>query len=206
MICLSLGNMDFDALMEHLKYAPMAELRMDLLHLPAERYAALFAQHRNLIATCRLRDVERAYAMYTMAIDMGAAYIDVDMGHPAADALIAQAQRWGCGVVLSYHNFEHTPPLTELRALLGQMQQRGASVAKLACMATRLVHCHDMLALYDAPLPISLVAFCMGSMGRYTRVLSVRLGAPFAYACVDGQPTAPGQPTYDELVRLLRSA
>lgn len=206
MVCLSLGNMNFDALMEHLKYTPMAELRMDLLHLPVDRYAALFAQHRNLIATCRLRDIEQGYTMYTMAIDMGAAYIDVDMGHPAADTLIALAQQRGCRVVLSYHNFNITPSIDVLRAILNQMLRRGATVAKLACMATHPAHCYDMLALYDTPPPMPLVAFCMGAMGRPTRTLSVLLGAPFAYACIAGQPTAPGQPTYDELIRLWRSS
>ena len=200
MICLSLGNMSFDALMEHLKYAPMAELRMDLLNLAPSHYEAIFAHHRNLIATCRAADAASAYMM---ANDMGAAYIDVDIAHPAADALVAHARRRGCGVVLSCHNFETTPPLRTLHATLLLMQQRGASVAKLACMARSPSHCHDMLALYDAPA-LPLVAFCMGALGRPTRALSLLLGAPFAYACAPGQPTALGQPTFDELMRLWR--
>ena len=46
----------------------------------------------------------------------------------------------------------------------------------------------------SAGLEGRLVAFAMGEAGRQSRVASLGLGAPFTYACMDGRPTAPGQP------------
>lgn len=200
MICLSLGHTDFDTLMEHLKYAPLAEIRLDLLDLSPQRMAAVFGQHRNLIATCR---TAAPADVYRQAIDLGCAIIDVDIHTPEADALVDYAQHKGCQVIMSYHNFERTPQRADLFDIVGDMQRRGADMAKLACMAQHPADAHTMLSLYDAGIESPLIAFGMGEHGLKSRPLSVLLGAPFAYACVDGHATAPGQPTFAQLRRLL---
>lgn len=200
MICLSLGHTDFDTLMEHLKHVALAEIRLDLLDLSPQRMVAVFGHHSNLIATCRT--VAPADA-YRQAIDMGAALIDVDIHTADSESIVNYAQRNGCQVIMSYHNFEHVPQRAELLEIVYAMQQRGANMAKLACMAQQPADAQTMLSLYDAAVDLPLIAFAMGQHGFKSRPLSVLLGAPFAYACLDGYATAPGQPTVAQLRRYL---
>lgn len=199
MICLSLGDMDFDTLMEHLKYAPLAEIRMDLLQFSSSRYAAMFAQHRNLIATCRS---EQSATAYCMAVDYGCAYIDVDMSVAELPSIVAFAKSRRCRVIVSYHNFEDTPSPDALRAIANQLQHHGADVIKMACMAQSQTDVESLLSLYS-PALMPTVAIGMGSMALKSRVLSLLHGAPFTYACADGYATAPGQPTYAQLKRFV---
>ncbi|HPK65886.1 MAG TPA: type I 3-dehydroquinate dehydratase [Thermoanaerobaculia bacterium] len=46
-----------------------------------------------------------------------------------------------------------------------------------------------------------LVAFAMGAMGGWTRLLAPRLGAPWLFAAAGEVPGAPGQPAFAKLVR-----
>jgi 3-dehydroquinate dehydratase len=47
------------------------------------------------------------------------------------------------------------------------------------------------------------VAFAMGEIGKSTRIQSVKLGAPFTYASINGKETAPGQISYADMEMLL---
>ena len=200
MICLSLGHTDFDTLMEHLKYAPLAEIRLDLLELSPQHMAAVFGHHRNLIATCRAASPA---AVYRQAIDLGCALIDVDIRTPEVDVIAKYAKSNGCQVIMSFHDFERTPQRADLLRIVGDMRQRGADIVKLACMAQQPADAHTMLSLYDADIDLPLISFAMGEYGLKSRPLSVMLGAPFAYACAEGCATAPGQPTFALLRRML---
>ena len=53
----------------------------------------------------------------------------------------------------------------------------------------------------------SLVAFCMGEAGQFTRHLCLALGAPYTYAALDEESaTAPGQYTAAQMEHLLDPA
>lgn len=146
-----------------------------------------------------LSDNQRV-TLYRLAIDAGCAYVDLSVDDGFAPDVLLYAKQKSCQVILSYHNYEHTPTLPELERLLDQMAAWGADVLKLACVARHAADAQRVLSLYKHRNPANLVAFCMGQLGRKSRFQSLKLGAPFAYAALDGaHQTASGQPTVAEL-------
>lgn len=204
-ICLSIGGLDFDSVVKHLKGAAMAEIRMDLLNFTNEQFISIFAHHRNLIATFRAKTcTPRAVELYKLAIDAGCAYVDIDVGDVAMQQVVDYARSRGCLVVLSYHNFDHTPDVDFLKATITKMEQLDADIVKLACMANSDSDCQRMLSLYGSRT--NLVAFCMGAMGGITRLKALQLGAPFTYASIAGRPTAAGQLTVPEIEAFMKES
>ena len=52
--------------------------------------------------------------------------------------------------------------------------------------------------------PGKIVSFCMGALGGISRVLSMRLGAPIAYASIPNEAVAPGQLSVSTMRKLRR--
>ena len=51
---------------------------------------------------------------------------------------------------------------------------------------------------YIADNKINLISFCMGEIGKHSRILCLYLGSPFTYVSL-GKPIAPGQFSLDEV-------
>lgn len=200
-ICVSLGGLPFDRVLALLPSSPLAEVRMDLLNFTRDQYQLVFAQHKNLIATCRPGSVtEPVRAQLLMdALSFGAAFVDLEI---ECDSLwrmpiVEYAHSLGRKVILSYHNYEFTPSGTELRAIVESIFDAGADVAKIACMALSPLDSATILSLYAHYT--NLVAIGMGAEGRMSRVAAPFLGAPFTFAAVKGSATALGQLAADDL-------
>ncbi|HPF92349.1 MAG TPA: type I 3-dehydroquinate dehydratase [Tenuifilaceae bacterium] len=199
-ICLSIGNLNFSEILLHLKDVALAEIRIDLLNLTDDELSAVFKEHNNLIATYRTTtDFDKMVEILTKAMSSGCAYIDIDIETPEdyRNKLIKTAEKYGCMVILSYHNFIETPSNEKLDMIAKYLFSKNAHIAKIACMAKTESECNRILHLYS--LFNNLVAFAMGEIGKNTRIQAVKLGAPFTYASVKGNETAPGQMTYNEI-------
>jgi 3-dehydroquinate dehydratase-1 len=206
-ICLSIGNIGFEEVLQQLQKVDLAEIRMDLLSFTDEQYKAIFQSHRNIIATFRSPEGNylKLSMMMALAIEGGCAYVDIDIFTPDSfrNTLIHSAKSRGVKVILSYHNFSETPSSEKLNSLVDELFLLGANIAKVACMANSPAECARVLGLYDKYQ--NLVAFCMGEMGRETRLASPMLGAPFTYASIKGKETAPGQLAFEEVDQFLKS-
>lgn len=205
-ICLSIGGVEFEGVIQHLRTVELAEIRMDLLDFSDEQFRTIFQSHRNLIATYRSPegDYLSASTMLAKAIQFGCAYIDIDIATPDSfrSALKNAARSKGVNVILSYHNFNQTPSNEELVNIAFELFVEGADIAKVACMANSPDDCDRVLGLYDTHK--NLVAFCMGPIGTKTRLAAPLLGAPFTYASLKGCETAPGQIEYEEMKQFLK--
>ena len=134
-----------------------------------------------------------------------AEFVDVEWSTPAS--LRKEFLRnVSCGVILSYHNFSHTPSLETLRDIYNSMKTFGADIYKIVTMAKKP---KDLLTLLDL-LQLILdegkraIVFPMGSFTKIGRALSLLLGSPFTYARPEGgKEGAPGQPTPSEILELL---
>lgn len=204
-ICLSIGNIGFEEVLQLLQKVDLAEIRMDLLGFTDEQYKAIFQSHRNIIATFRSPegDYLKLSMMMALAIEGGCAYVDIDVLTPDSyrNALVQAAQCKGVKVILSYHNYTETPSAEKLNSLVDELFLLGANIAKVACVAGAVADCARMLSLYENY--DNLVAFCMGEMGKVTRLASPLLGAPFTYASVNGMQTAAGQMEYNDIKLIL---
>lgn len=204
-ICLSIGNISVNEVLDQLKGVALAEIRIDLLNLTDDELATIFNQHKNLIATYRLQgDNDKMETLLTKAIHNGCAYIDIDIETPLAfrNRLIEKGQNKGCKVILSYHNFAETPDSKMLNDIIENLFESKADLAKIACMANSEEDCDRVLELYSKTK--NLIAFCMGEIGKRTRFEALKMGAPFTYASIEGKETAPGQISYDEMESLLK--
>ena len=203
MICVSLQNKDYQEILEILKTVEMAEIRLDRCALEDEEIEALFADSDvPLIATCRLSEEPQAPELLELAIRSGAKYADLEMEAPAAvGRRIREACReYGTVLIRSYHNYEDTPSLETLQALVDRARTFGGEVVKIVTTAHSEAHNATVAALYKDAVPGSLVAFCMGEAGKASRLDALRYGAPFTYACLSKEDaTAPGQWTWEEM-------
>lgn len=198
MICVSLAEKSLNACLEVLKTLSFAEIRIDampFLNLSSVRH--IFSQPVQLIATCRpgglFRNDERK-AMLIAAIHSGAAYVDVEIGSEPGylHEITSEARARGCKVIISFHDYEKTPGRRQLKAIADLCFQRGADIAKIACMALSDQDNARLLGLLDSDRQVVVIG--MGEKGHITRITALLLGSPFTFASLSkGKETAEGQ-------------
>ncbi len=203
-LCGIIDAKDKESAMSLLKKTPdLAEHRLDYMETPDYLKTDI-----PLIATCRPSFLggkfdgpeERRFEILKGAIAHGYKYVDVEL--EADDALrkdlITFAREHDCKVIISTHDFKSTPE--ELELLLDAIVLAGADIAKIVTTPETDKDCKKLISLYPRS-PIPLIAFCMGDIGRFTRVLGHYLGAPFTYVSL-GEKTAPGQFSIGEMIEI----
>ena len=123
--------------------------------------------------------------------------MDFEMGNAPADVAQARAltRAQGLPLVLSFHDFQQTPPTAELEARFAQAQALGADVAKVAVMPQSLADVHRLLGATlqaSASLPIPVISMAMGALGAVSRVCGGVFGSALTFA-VGSTASAPGQ-------------
>jgi len=113
----------------------------------------------------------------------------------AALGLIEQAQRAGVRVIMSNHDFKHTPAEQEIIRRLARMDELGADILKIALMPENRL---DVLQLIEATVRMSemtqkpLVTMSMGRLGVISRMTGGFSGSAITFASA-GEASAPGQ-------------
>ena len=176
----------------------MAEIRLDRCDLSDEEIEDLFANTDTpLIATCRIVEVgaKEAERRLGVAIRAGARFADLEIEADVAFSKRFRSACEECGteIIRSFHDFSGTPDLEYLKQVRDRCYRYGADIAKIVTTAHTAADASRVLALYDGH---PLVAFAMGPLGRDTRIECLKHGAPFSYACLPGEPAAPGQIDY----------
>lgn len=208
MICVAISDKDYRKCIGLLTEVEMAEIRLDLTEFDDEAIDAVFAQDVPLVATCRPDNMTEKdqYFKLRRAIEAGAAYVDIEIEAPddQREAIIEVAKKHECKVIISYHNYDKTPGMRELFAIVDECYEKGADVAKLATMILSKQDSANLLSLYSVEKPI--VAVGMGEQGKLSRVVAPLMGAEFTFAAEDGsEGTAPGQIAYSEMKQLLET-
>lgn len=215
-ICIALGLPDVTTLLEHARREAEAgevflEFRLDFLddpHKGAEAIKGFLEQFSDctLLATCRRHQnhgkfngsIEEQLNILDQAVKNGAHAIDVEIetAEVAHDRL--HAFRGRTQIIVSYHNFEATPPMDTVLARLMKVQ---ADAFKVVSTARKPSDNIRVLAAAKAFPKEKLIVLAMGELGFPTRVLSPVFGGIYTYAaptCAEG--TAAGQVS----ARLLR--
>jgi 3-dehydroquinate dehydratase/shikimate dehydrogenase len=194
---------------------PFLEFRLDFLDRPcqgAEAIRQFLDQFPDsiLLATCRRHQnhgkfngsIEEQLAILDQAVRNGAHAIDVEIETAeAAQDRLAQF-RGRTQVIISYHNFEATPPMD---TVLGRMMKVPADAYKVVTTARKPSDNVRVLAAAKALPKHKLVVLAMGELGFPTRVLSPVFGGIYTYAapmCSEG--TAAGQVSAKYLRHLYR--
>jgi 3-dehydroquinate dehydratase-1 len=129
--------------------------------------------------------------------------IDVEIASGIARDAIASARDAGKLAIASFHDFEKTPSVEALGAVVAQGRALGAGVVKIAAAARSPADLRALARVLVSRDDLGMIVIGMGAEGVASRVLFPALGSLLTYASVDRQ-TAPGQLPLDELVALLR--
>jgi 3-dehydroquinate dehydratase-1 len=104
-------------------------------------------------------------------------------------------------ILVSWHDFEKTPPDNELSDLLEKMRMY-SNYIKIVTTAKNTQDALRLLDLYETAIGLNLIAFAMGEEGIISRILCTIFGnAPFTYAALE-KAISPGQLTIKQMRKL----
>ena len=215
-ICLSVAETTMEralrAIQEAHRAADLIELRVDYLRKPF--LARLMTGRRKpFIVTNRPKgeggryggDERRRLGILKEAVNLGAEYIDVEIGTGKQRFQHLIANKRETQIILSFHDFQGTPSPKELRRLFDRMIQWRPDLVKIVTFAQSWEDNFHILSLisYANKKKERIVAFCMGEKGKISRVFAPSMGAAWTYASLSKErASAPGQLTVREIVEI----
>ena len=156
------------------------------------------------------------------AIEAGARFVDVELEaqKQMSKRVRNVAHENGTVFIRSYHDFEGTDSLEALKAIVEKCVYHGADMVKIVTTAHSQEDVDKVMALYEwcraekavgndrigALTDGGLIAFCMGEVGRMSRLDALRNGAPYTYAALsEDESAAPGQWAAEEMRQAVYS-
>ena len=126
---------------------------------------------------------------------------DIELCSVLLEKVSALAVRNQKALIVSHHDFDKTPPLSELRQVMARAANY-ATVVKIATLTKTEEDVAILRALFQENCSAALCILGMGPLGSQTRTEFPRLGSCFTYGFLD-EPVAPGQPSARELMQQL---
>ncbi len=196
--------------------ARLLELRLDALGSMSEILRLLERIARRplrvpWIATCRPRSQGGAFdagpsaqmAVLVLAARAGCSWIDVDAG--TLESFPPQLRRAvlpPVECIVSWHDFDRTPPL---EALYRRVARLGADWVKVAATPRTQRDNVKLLAMTRRHRR-RVISVGMGTIGLPGRLLALAAGRALTYAAAEGgRPSGPAQPTVSELRQTYRA-
>jgi len=151
-------------------------------------------------------DYESITQVLLEAISLGAHYVDMEYSMPPQlrDGILAN--RGDSRIIVSTHLIYGTPSAGVLEDTLKRLAATGANIVKIVTMAGTQ---EDNLRILDLissarDLGIRVIAFCMGPLGRLSRIASPLLGGYLTFASLEkGLESSDGQIPAPEMKRIL---
>ncbi len=133
------------------------------------------------------------------AVELGASLVDIEIGTTKLAQAISLIQpRAQC--LVSFHDFQGTPPLNDLKEMVAQQLDAGADICKVVTTANSPDDNLTVLRLMARFPGVRMVSLAMGNMGLVSRILCPLAGGDFTYASIErDKESAPGQLTVSEL-------
>lgn len=208
-ICIALGLTDVPALLAHARREAEAgetflEFRLDYLDKPLQGAEAIRGfrdefPETTVLATCRRHQnhgkfngsVEEQFAVLEAAVRNGAQAVDIEIETAEVSQERLHQFRGRALLIVSYHNFESTPPLD---TIVNRVMRVTADGFKIVTTARKPSDNVRVLAAARAFPKQKMVVLAMGELGFPTRVLSPVFGGFFSYAApIFAGGTAAGQ-------------
>jgi 3-dehydroquinate dehydratase-1 len=207
MICVSLGKISLDEALKICREVKLVEIRADLMLWPKEYYKKVIATGVKTIFTCRPGPVneEDRLNLYRFAAECGAKYIDIELesGIQFREKVLRIINQNPAELIISYHNYEHTPDYEDLVSILEDCYFKAADVAKIACRVYTHSDSARLMSLYEKSGRKVIVG--MGNTGKITRIAAGLMGAEFTFASSgSGNETAEGQINYRDMSEIYK--
>jgi 3-dehydroquinate dehydratase type I len=201
--------------------ADVLELRMDLIPggnlVELVNHARACKQDIAILVTHRRRpevdlsQERQRIAVLRDAVEMGVDYVDVELETEGAlrEKLLSAIQRLHnrTRLIVSHHDFNGTPAERSLRGLFHRCMNTGADMVKIVTWSGRPEDNLAVLKLipYAHARKMNITAFCMGPLGRISRVAAPLLGSCLDYVAFQkSAESASGQLTVAEMRKIRR--
>ncbi len=194
-------------------FADILELRLDLMEqfnvaeLVRSATKPVLVTYRSVGEGGKGAEGAEAAAGYlTAGIRAGAKLVDVELSLPEKWRAEVFAAKGRAEIVLSVHINEETPSRGRLDDLFLECVETGAKIIKIVTMANAWEDNFRVLELIPRARSMGkeIITFCMGPMGRISRVLSLLMGGYMTFTSLGtGQESATGQIPVAEMKRLL---
>ncbi len=209
-------------LAEHIKKskeADLIELRLDYFKgLSDEKLKTIFKICRKrcnkpIIATLRKKDEggffdgdeNERIKILKNAIDAGADFADIEFSSGKKSIKSVINNKLNAKVIVSYHNLEGTPG--NLIESYNKIKNLNPDLIKIVTKSNSVA---DNFKIFDLVKVANkekkkIIAFCMGSYGQFSRILSVILGSQMTYASISkGKESAKGQLAIKDMLNIYR--
>jgi 3-dehydroquinate dehydratase I len=216
-ICVSIAAYDIEQLKRQINQAfnygaDYVEIRFDFLNLSDMDQAMSIANIINKKAVYTLRapdeggqfkgNISERIAWLKKLSASKPMLLDVELHTIKYSTYLADyLKEQNISLLISWHDFEKTPPDAELKKVLYEMRTYSQNI-KMVTTAQTTVDSLRLLDLYENAFGLNLIAFAMGDAGVISRVLCVIIGnAPFTYASLE-KAISPGQLTIKQMRKL----
>jgi 3-dehydroquinate dehydratase-1 len=192
----------------------IVEIRLDLLGSNTPRWVeharAIEARGLPVVVTIRLAeeggqwkqpDEERLPLFETALRDLTA--VDIEFRSPILKEVSALAGRHERATIVSYHDFQRTPPIEDLQKVVAAAANFG-SVVKIVTFTKTDEDVGVLRTLLHGKSSTPLCVMGMGPLGPQTRVKFPKLGSCLAYGYLDA-PVAPNQVPASDLMQQLKT-
>lgn len=191
------------------KVADLIELRLD--YYPEVSLEKLFAACKKpVIATCRNQkdggkfkgSEKKRLELLQKVLKYKPSYIDVELSTDEIFLKTLKKEKGGTKIIISWHNFDTTPTIKELKKLVIKAKRLKPNLIKIVSWVNSF---NNVLTLFECQKYLcnkkfKSIVLGMGRKGIVTRVLAPILGSEWTYASlVTGQETAPGQLSVNDL-------
>jgi 3-dehydroquinate dehydratase type I len=221
-ICIPIMAGDVDAALAKMekarRLADVLELRIDRIG-DADLDRLLSKQRSDVIVTNRRKEEGGAFAgterqrveLLKKAVSLGAGYVDIEESTDPTlliELIETVAAQRETKLIISSHNFKRTPGDRKLYQLLAGGIALGADIVKIVTTARTMEDNLRMLRLiaYAQRKRVDVIAFCMGELGRMSRVIAPLMGAFLTFASLtEGEASAPGQFTAENMKKIIEA-
>ena len=206
-ICVSIGKGDFEQCLNIINENNLAELRLDMLNLSNNEINRLIKSDCRIIATFRPGNGDSSKSKESLlnAIRCGADYVDIEKeaNEEYFNDIYSEAKKNNCKLIVSYHNYKHTPDIDKLNSIIASCKKLNADLVKIATFINCPADLSRLLSLYEKH--DNIIAVGMGELGKISRIAAAELGSAFTYASPDDSfKTASGQLSKKEYLHIKR--
>lgn len=194
-------------------FCDLMEIRLDVMDVFDLKEIVGFASKPIIITYRSKKEGGEGSAPYHTRIDylreairLGVEFVDVEYTVPLEHRRPLFENRGRTKLILSKHFRNGTPSRESLSNLFRKMAATGAHVVKIVTRAGTPEDNLTVLGLIPQAegMGVKIVTFCMGPLGRISRVASPLLGGAFTFAALErGQESASGQMTVKEMKMIL---
>jgi len=129
--------------------------------------------------------------------------VDIEYRSSLTSEICEEINKLGKPTVISFHDFDKTPEIGELKRIVSGMGSNGNIIAKISTMVNSDKDIDILKKLLENDWEMPLCVIGMGAKGTRTRFLFPTIGSCLTYGYLD-VPSAPGQFPCTLLMEQLR--